>query len=780
MLFNHQNDTYRLHDRDTAISIDVLEGSSWVEIMYECIPAHQGERLFVVSTKDLVLIISARLTVSLMIQPRVCVTELKEIMKPLGLCDLVDVEGVSQYLIFLFRRDCNELRLVQTAYRLIEGQDVAMQLVDVCSMQEPTTDPGKQQRPFFIKLQVLPPTPPNFISNKSPPPPPPPRGHSGRFKCVASIHKADIQDPPTSLKHDAAMVIYFLTDHPICDGASVPVFQANFHRINLGPSGMVMSAQSTHLHGLPIRNSVAITENSIVLIAQEASNGHKSEYLHYSLQHDTLTEHPAPFFNSVDVQGSLLFLSGVFLLCPWSEPGRTTVIDFTKELLGLQIRDSSIKYIYPKDETGRHNLFALQSTSQEEKKESFNTIEEEHPVKLSSNANGDDIADLLLSPYYSPTTDAKNPSLRAYLLNTYGANSILPPFSSELSFAHSVSGAIKEKGEESVMRALLDIPLETLLRQLVEKYTSDLEHCDNSLGIAEDTNYKEVRLEEVQLEVQALAKHTKDVMAHNQTRIQSLQTGADNPYIALHDLMLSLSNDTYVWMQKQMFYFLLYFLPTTLLPEKEIVIHNYRKHRQLGSDKDSDEVSILSMQLGAYFILNKWGNEVQCALVHIASIIASSKTNELEERDPNFLSSLHFVLAMLSNFNNSADCCGRTKLTAPLKCGESPPSLVQSVCSAANNNLEAISSRFPSDASYMQLFVYVTLLLGLFKKTIVAESRCYSVQGDQIRTAYRLEQGVTYNLVFPAYASADSNKLFTEAAWIPFITQTEFSLPSLR
>lgn len=169
MLFNHQNDTYRLHDRGTAISIDVLEGSSWVEIMYECIPAHQGERLFVVSTKDLVLIISARLTVSLMIQPRVCVTELREIMKPLGLCNLVDVEGVSQYLIFLFRKDCNELRLVQTAYRLIEGQDVAMQLVDVCSMQEPTTDPGKQQRPFFIKLQVLPPTPPNFISNKSPP-----------------------------------------------------------------------------------------------------------------------------------------------------------------------------------------------------------------------------------------------------------------------------------------------------------------------------------------------------------------------------------------------------------------------------------------------------------------------------------------------------------------------------------------------------------------------------------------------------------------------------------
>lgn len=131
---------------------------------------------------------------------------------------------------------------------------------------------------------------------------------------------------------------------------------------------MVMSAQSTHLHGLPIRNSVAITENSIVLIAQEASNCRKSEYLHYSLQHDTLTEHPAPFFNSVDVQGSLLFLSGVFLLCPWSEPGGTTVIDFTKELLGLQIRDSSIKYIYPKDETGRHSLFALQSTSQEEKK----------------------------------------------------------------------------------------------------------------------------------------------------------------------------------------------------------------------------------------------------------------------------------------------------------------------------------------------------------------------------------------------------------------------------
>lgn len=167
------------------------------------------------------------------------------------------------------------------------------------------------------------------------------------------------------------------------------------------------------------------------------------------------------------------------------------------------------------------------------RKESFNTTEEEHPVKLSSNTNGDDIADLLLSPYYSPTTDAKNPSLRAYLLNTYGANSILPPFSSELSFAHSVSGAIKEKGEESVMRALLDIPLETLLRQLVEKYTSDLEHRDNSLGIAEDTNYKEVRLEEVQLEVQALAKHTRDVMAHNQARIQSLQTGADNPYIAL-------------------------------------------------------------------------------------------------------------------------------------------------------------------------------------------------------------------------------------------------------
>ncbi|EFO60850.1 Hypothetical protein GLP15_4501 [Giardia lamblia P15] len=782
MLFSHQNDTYRLHDRGTAISIDVLEGYSWIEIMYECIPAHQGEMLFVVSTKDLVLIISTKLTVSLTVQPRVCITELKEIMKPLGLCDLVDVKGISQYLVFLFRRDCNELRLVQTAYRLVEGQDVAMQLVDVCSMQGPTTDLSEQRRPFFIKLQVLPHAPSSITGIESPPPPPPPKGHSGRLKYVAPVHKTDMQDPPRPSEHDAAAVIYLIMDHFTYDDVPTPAFQVSLHKINLSPLGMMLSAQSTHPHSLPICNSVAITENSIILLAQDASTDHCTrEYLHYSLQHDTLTEYPAPFFNAVDMQGSLLFLSGVFLLCPQSEVSTTAIIDFTKELLSLQIRDPSIKYIYPKDDTGRRNLFALQSKSQEEKKESLNTATKIYSEQLLDNTTDENIADLLLSPYYSPTSDTKNPSLRSYLLNTYGTNSILPPFSSELSFAHSVSEAVREDEEESVVGASINIPLETLLHQLVKKYTSDLGHHNhNSLGVAEDASHEEVYLEEVHLEVQALAKHTKDVMAHNQTRIQSLQTGVDNPYIALHDLMLSLSNDTYVWMQKQMFYFLLYFLPTTLLPEKEIIIHSYRKHRQSGDSKDSDELSILSMQLGAHFILNRWGKEVQRALIHIASVIASSKTNELEERDPNFLSSLHFVLAMLSNFSNTTDCCGKTKLTAPLECGESSSSLIQSVCGVTSNNLGVVPSRFPSDASYMQLFVYVTLLLGLFRKTIVAESRCYSVQGDQIRTASRLEQGVTYNLVFPAYASADNNKLFTEAVWTPFITQTEFSLPSLR
>lgn len=775
MLFNHQNDTYRLHDKGSAISVDVLEGCAWLEVMYECIPAHQGEKLFVVSTRDLVLITSTRLTISLMIQPKVCIAELKEIMKPLEACDLVDVTGINQYLVFLFKGSHNELQLVQAAYRLVDTCDVAMQLLDVCSMQELVSGPNKQQCSSFMKLQSLPQPSSTLSNNRSPPPPPPPKRCPGRLNHATTIHKTDATQPLRSNKCDVLMTVYLIVDHPACDDSSAPAFQVSLHRINLSSAGMTLSFQSVHSHSLPICNSVAITDNSIVLIAQSANENRNSKYLHYSLQHDTLMEHPAPFFDAYDLQAPLLFLSGAFLLCPRSGVGTTIVIDFAEALLGLQIRDPTIKSIYPKDDTQRRTILALQSKDQRQKENASNISDDICSTQPPDKRGDGNIADLLLSPYYSPTNDAKEASLRPYLLSTYSANSIPLSLPLEHSLTHPISRPIEIEEENS----LLQVPLEHLLRQLVKKYIPDSRghDCD---PLDMDTDCGEVRLEEVQLEVLSLSKHTKEVIVRNQTRIQSLQTGVDNPYIALHDLMLSLSNDTYVWMQKQMLYFLLHLLPTALFPERDIVIHSYSKHRQLEDNKDSDELARLSMQLGSYFILSRWSKDVQRALVHLASAIASSKIKELEKHDPNFLSSIHFILAMLSNFTSSADCHGRTKLTAPLECNEDLPSTSPLTDDSVDNNSRIGPFRFPSDASYMHLFVYITLLSALFRKTVVAEGRCYSVQGDQIRTASQLDQGVTYNLVFPAYASADDNKLFTEAVWIPFVTRTEFSLPSLR
>lgn len=782
MLFHHQDDTYRLYDRGTAVSVDVLEGNAWIEIMYECVPEHKGEKLLVLSTEDLVLIVSTRLTTSLMIQPQVSTVELREIMKPLGSYDLMDATGVGKQLVLLFRGGGDELKIAQVLYRIVNGRDVAMQLADVCCMQGAGSGPDIQRASSFIRLQPMPHSPAVPASTsadiRSPPPPPPPRSNPGRLKCVTTTHKTDTKVILKPSTYNTTSSVYIIVDNP-ADEPSAHAFQVSLYRIILSSTGMTLDSQSTHTHSLPICNSIAITENSIVLFSQASNKNSGSEYLHYSVHHDTLTEHSAPFLDAYNIQGSLLFIAGIFLLCPQSEPGATVVIDFASELLTMQIRDPTIRSIYPKDDKQRRALLVLQSSNQKKAREGSNMTGEISPAQQLNKENNN-MASLLLSPYYSPANDPEDTSLRPYLLSAYSANSAQLSVASIDSFTHPISKPIEE--DTNTLERPVDISLEALLYQLIEKYTPNSQkYNSDSLNSMKSTDCRAVYPEEVQLEIQSLSKHTRRVMMRNQERIQGLQTGADNPYIALHDLMLSLSNDAYMWMQKQMVHSLLYFLPISEFPERDVLVHSYHKHRQLAGDHIADEISGLSMQLGSYFISSNWSIEVQRMLVHTSDVIASSKANELEKHDPNFLSSLHFVLAMLSNFNNSsADCYGKTKLTTPLEYSESTLPVCQSDYRDTHGSLKAGPTMFPSDATYMQIFVYITLLSGLFRKTIVAENRCYSVQRDQIRTTSQLEQGITYNLVFPAYASPDDNKLFTEAVWIPFITQTEFSLPSLR